>query len=203
MTTDKDLENSMMRDKEKPVMLRIKTDKSIRTKGRAPRVWNEHRLKQAYELALLGVSDERMAVVMGVNVNTISYWKRTNPRFLSSYMAGKDPANANVARHFYLNCIDRYVKEQIAAVNTKTGKVVKVWVKKFLRGDKWAQKQWLATKLKDIWAESQGNNPPPGNVININNMNAFSGLSTELIREIKKLQQMKGLIAHDNDQDQG
>jgi len=174
-------------------MLRIKKDKSIHTKGRAPRVWNEHRLKQAYELALLGVSDERMAIVMGVNVNTISYWKRTNPRFLSAYMAGKDPANAEVARNFYLNCIDRYVREQVVAVNTRTGKVVKVWVKKFLRGDKWAQKQWLATKLRDIWAESTKMEIVQTN-ININKLD-FSGLSTEELLLVKKLQ-IKQLTEH-------
>jgi hypothetical protein len=172
----------------------------IKTKGKAPKVWNEHRLVEVYELSLLGISDERMAIVMGVNVNTIAYWKRTKPEFLKAYLSGRDPVNAEVAKNFLLNCIDRYVEEEQVDVNTRTGKVYRTKVKRFVRGDKWAQKQWLATKLREIWAESSTKGEPAlQQIININNLNAFSGLSTELMLEIRKLQNIKGLEEHDGD----
>jgi len=155
------------------------------TKGKAPAVWNDKRCDQAYKLALLGATDKIMADVMGVHVTTIDYWKRKNKGgFLDALTKGKVAADAKVAECFFLNCIDRYVDDEIYHV--VAGRVVKTKTKTFVRGDKWAQKQWLATRQRGLWTEITKTENVQTN-ININKFD-FSGLSTKELELVKKLQ---------------
>lgn len=118
--------------------------------------WNNKRPDQAYMMGLLGYTIAKMAEVMGVSPKTIEYWTTNKPEFRERLLEGKEVATMLVAEAFYKNCLDRYVEEEECHVNTRTGQVVKVKVKKFVRGDKWAQRQFLAAKHKEVWGNIPG-----------------------------------------------
>lgn len=58
-------------------------------------------VKQAFQLALLGVTDAEMAAVFGIAESTLHLWKLEHPEFSESIDAGKAPADAKVAASLY------------------------------------------------------------------------------------------------------
>ena len=75
--------------------------------------WHPGRIEQAFGLALLGLTDAQMAAEMGVHQRTFDYWKKTNDEFLAKLNEGKIIADMRVVQGFYLNCLDRWVEEEI------------------------------------------------------------------------------------------
>ena len=74
--------------------------------------WNEGRPQQAFELALLGYTEQQIADEMGVAHQTIEYWKRAKPKFLEKLNKGRARADQKVVNAFYQNCLDRWVEEE-------------------------------------------------------------------------------------------
>lgn len=66
-----------------------------------PTAFRPEYVKQAYELALLGLTDAEMARVWGVSEQTVNAWKQDHFDFLESLQRGKDAADANVASRLY------------------------------------------------------------------------------------------------------
>jgi len=119
-----------------------------------PLKFRDEYIHMAYHLALLGATDQQMADIFQVNRQTINLWKRTRVEFSDALKKGKTEADAKVAYSFYQNCLDRYVEEEEAKVVGGVVEVVKV--KKFVRGDKWAQFRWLQTRQRNLgWSEAQ------------------------------------------------
>lgn len=146
--------------------------------------WNEDRPRQAYQMALCGLTNLQIAHVMDVSPDTITYWTRTNKDgFADMLRKGKEAADMKVAENFYLNCQDRYVEEEEA--HLYKGQVIKVKVKKFIQGDKWAQLKWLALRQRGAWTESQKIEIMQTN-LNITKID-FSNLSTEELMFAKKI----------------
>ena len=73
--------------------------KSVR-QGR-PTSYREEYAEKAYELSLLGLSDDRVAELFGVTATTLHNWKKQHPEFFESLKRGKDPADAKVARSLF------------------------------------------------------------------------------------------------------
>lgn len=59
----------------------------------------------AYEFALLGKTDEELAIVFGVNPDTIYEWDRVHPEFSETRARGKEIADAKVAASLYNRAI--------------------------------------------------------------------------------------------------
>ena len=66
-----------------------------------PSLFNPKFVKQAYELSLLGLTDEEMANVFDVSCATIYNWKRDFPEFLEATKRGKEQADAKVAMSLF------------------------------------------------------------------------------------------------------
>lgn len=82
------------------------TDTPRMTRGRSvghstKTKYSADRPRQAFELALLGATNEDMARVMDVSVQTIEYWCRTKPEFRNRMNEGKMAADAKVARALF------------------------------------------------------------------------------------------------------
>ena len=144
--------------------------------------WNDDRPRQAREMALLGLTDQQMAEVMGVAHDTLVYWKRNKPEFLEALAEGKEIADAKVVDSFYQNCLDRFV--DIEEVHVVKGVLKTVTRKKFIQGDKWAQAKWLAVRQRATWSETKNVALTQTN-ININKFD-FTGLSEEELLVLKK-----------------
>jgi hypothetical protein len=113
--------------------------------------YKQHYPELVFNMAILGLTEKEMATILGVCIETFNYWKKAKRGFGSKLEKGKRPANAKVARHFYLNCIDRYVEEeQVVVVDHE---IHKVKVKKFQKGNWQAQAKFLALRERALYAE--------------------------------------------------
>lgn len=66
-------------------------------KGGRPSRFDQKFIKQAYQLSLLGLTDEEMANVFDISTATIYNWKNAHPEFLEAIKRGKEQADAKVA----------------------------------------------------------------------------------------------------------
>jgi transcriptional regulator with XRE-family HTH domain len=149
-------------------------------------------------MALLGLTEKQMCDVMGIHQNTLTYWKSTNKSGIDEMIRrGKEEADMKVVESFYNNCIDRYVEEE--EVHVYKGQPIKVKVKKFIQGDKWAQARWLALRRKEQWSEVQR-----VEMLNLNlNLTKidFSGLTEEDLLLAKKIGLTQLQLAQDTSTD--
>jgi hypothetical protein len=154
-------------------------------------IYTQDHARQAYLLALYGVSEQAMAELWGIHINTLTDWKNSYPEFLQALRGGGILANVKVAEHFFLNCIDRYVDDE--EIHVWKGEIMRVPVRRFIQGDKWAQSRWLALKNRENWSEIQRIQIDQTN-ININKID-LSCLTNEELMLYKKLHQQQ-LSAH-------
>ena len=74
-------------------------------KGGRPGLFNPIFIKQAYQLAILGLTDKDMAAVFGVSEVTLNAWKKVHPEFLKSMWRAKAIADAKVAVALYTRAV--------------------------------------------------------------------------------------------------
>ena len=99
---DKEDRLEMIREKlqkgQKPQSAKIRKRKP--GAGR-PTLFKADILKQAENMAGLGVTEEQMAKIWGVSVRTLAYWKERNPEFLQAIESGKEKANLSMSQKLY------------------------------------------------------------------------------------------------------
>jgi hypothetical protein len=66
-----------------------------------PTLYRAELCEEAFNLSLLGKTDAEMALVFGVNEDTLNEWKRRHREFSVSITRGKDLADAKMARSLY------------------------------------------------------------------------------------------------------
>jgi cytidylate kinase len=110
--------------------------------------------EQAYELALLGAVDRELAHFFKVDVDTIDRWKKSHPEFLQKLEEGKMEADAKVAKSLYQCALGYHYEEEHVFVD-KTGTPQVVRVKKYKTRESWACKQWLQTRRRAEWSDTQ------------------------------------------------
>ena len=69
--------------------------------GGRPTSYRPEFAKQAYKLALLGMTDRQMAEFFGVTEQTLNNWKTSAPGFFESLINGRDIADADIAVSLY------------------------------------------------------------------------------------------------------
>jgi len=85
-------------------------------------------IRDAYQLALLGLNDSQIANFFNVVPSTINFWKKEHQLFDAAIRAGRERAD---------------------------GKVVKALLETALKGDVAAQKFWLSNRNKANWGAEQ------------------------------------------------
>lgn len=157
--------------------------------------WSPERVREVYELCLLGATDENVADVMGVDINTINLWKRTHPEFLESMRKGKTVADARVAASLYKRATGFWIEEE--DIKIYKGEIIRTPVRRYYPPDSWAAHKWLTVRQRTKWAEVTKTETTNTN-ININKLD-FSSLTPEqlaFVREIQTKQQQVALNAH-------
>ena len=145
--------------------------------------WNSDRVRQVKELALLGATDKQMAGVMGINVQTLDYWKRTKPIFAESLREGKMEADAKVAAALYKRATG--YKTIDYHFSSFKGDVTKTKYVKEIPADVIAAKTWLTIRQRELWADIM-RTESKNTQINITKLD-LSGLSTAELLLAKKL----------------
>jgi hypothetical protein len=179
-------------------MRRTKTNAIIVYGTSAPVKWCMDRIREVYELCLMGATDEDVASVMGVNINTISLWKRTHPEFRKAMNDGKVLADSKVAASLFKRATGFWIKE--AVVHMYRGEIIITPIDKYYPPDSWAANKWLTVRQRTKWAEISKIETINTN-INITKLD-LSNLTTEqlsFVREIQRSQQRKELDVHVTD----
>ena len=142
-----------------------KKKRNMRRKN--PPKWNEDRYRQAFELALLGLTEDQMAPVMNISLGTIEYWKRKKPSFLNALNEGKSLADAKVAHSLFQRAVgyshpDVHILSNRVKIFDEYGKVIEertepliVDIIKHYPPDSYACQKWLALRQRAKWADTQ------------------------------------------------
>jgi hypothetical protein len=125
--------------------------------------------QQAFKLALLGLSDERMADVFSISVDTLYEWKKVYPAFSEAILKGGDPADAIVADSLYklANGFEK-VTETVLVVD---GAIVHEPVVKYFPPSVAAANKWLANRQRKKWNDKIEITGPDGGPIQSVNLN--------------------------------
>jgi len=153
----------------------------------APSKYTNDLPKRAYRLALLGLSDEDLAVAFGIRVSTLYKWKVRHPDFAEALQKGKTEADSKVALSLYKKATGFVRKEKF--FRTSNGELLSAEYSRYYPPDTTAAIYWLKTRQKERWmdvnrTEVTGKNGQP---IDINHKVDLSDFTDQ---ELKTLEQI-------------
>jgi len=117
----------------------------------APTKYKPEYNKQAYQLCLVGYTDQQLAVFFEVSRSTLNEWRKLYPLFKESIVKGKCIADGNVAEKLY----NRATGYNLPEVNIRVikGKIVETKISKHYPPDTTAAIFWLKNRQKDAWRD--------------------------------------------------
>ena len=114
--------------------------------------WNNFRSAEGFKYALLGATDERIAALMDIDINTLNAWKRDHPEFGKALKDGKMKADAEVANALYRRATGFWV-DVVEPVVLKDGTIIEVSKRKYYPPDGMVGLKWMALRQRELWAE--------------------------------------------------
>jgi len=117
-----------------------------------PTLFREKYIDQAYQLALLGLTNDEMASVFGVARATFYNWQKEIPEFLDAIKSGKAPADGEVVASLRQRALGYSHAEM--KVFLHEGKIVEHVVTKHYPPDTAAMCFWLKNRQRRNWLES-------------------------------------------------
>ncbi|WP_299082756.1 hypothetical protein [uncultured Paraglaciecola sp.] len=105
----------------------------------------------AFKFCLLGVTDKRLAELLGVNESTVHQWKIDHPEFSESLRRGKDLADAEIANSMY-HAAKGYEHDAVHISNYQGDITVTDIVKRYPPDTK-AAVMWLKNRHPDKWRD--------------------------------------------------
>lgn len=105
----------------------------------------------AYQLCLMGATDDQIAGIIGVSDTTIDTWKKRHPTFLASLKRGKDSADAEIA-HALFHRARGYVHPE-TKVFCSEGDIITHDILKVYPPDTTACIFWLKNRQKKLWRD--------------------------------------------------
>lgn len=138
-------------------------DKDSRTriwtkKHGQPTLYKDDFPRQAFVLAMVGLTDKQMAQFFDVHVDTIDRWKRKYPEFSHALKEGKLVADAKVADALYNRALGYEVEEKTRMQGTDANGQEYDYtktVKKHIPGDVKAMTFWLMNRMPEVWASAK------------------------------------------------
>lgn len=115
--------------------------------------------KQAYHLALLGATDKDIARAFDVSEQTVNAWKQAQPEFLESLKAGKEKADATIAKSLFRRAQGYWhpaVKILTVPIGGNMGSRVEQvpYIERY-PPDTTAAIFWLKNRRPDLWRDKQ------------------------------------------------
>jgi hypothetical protein len=155
------LRKRRLKSKKLPTAVRVHARaKAIRQKRREkfqapakaePIYWPDH-IDEVRAIAMTGMTDDEMAISLGVKPELWESWKAFYPRFAEAIEAGRTNADAQVVAALHANAVGfKYITDEV--VKTRKGAQVIQVEKRFLP-ETGAQKFWL-TNRSSAWRQGQ------------------------------------------------
>lgn len=139
--------------------------KRTRKKTGPKGLFRANMVERAYELCLLGLRNQDLAIAFGVDVDRIDYWIRTRPEFAKAVRGGRVEADAKVAKALYeratgYSCPDTVILTNRVTEYDEDGKPLRTYTEplivptiKHYPPDGYSAQKWLAIRQRDYWAE--------------------------------------------------
>lgn len=130
--------------------------------------------ERARRLALLGLTDDELAIAFGVSPQTIQNWDDAHPEFLATRARGKADADAKVAERLYHRALGYFHDD--THITTFQGDVTETPIVKYYPPDTQAAALWLSNRQGGRWKlksstqqlDKDGNpTDPPAPVLNM------------------------------------
>lgn len=122
--------------------------------GRPP-AYQQLYVEKAYKLCLLGATDQEIADIFSVSVETLNDWKRTHADFSASFTHGKTDADANIAHSMYHRALGYSHKAVKIFMPAGATEPVYAEYTEHYPPDTAAAKHWLANRRGKDWREKQ------------------------------------------------
>lgn len=172
--------------------------------------FTEYHVRTVFYLALLGMTDEQMAVVFDISLSAFCSWKNKFPSFNEAIKKGKEQADAQAVYNLYQLCIGyEHPSEQIfcskekkyGQVDGKTvllsekPKIIRVPITKKYPPNEKAIEFWLKHRQQAMWSDKKDKNPR----VTLNQFNFdMKGLSLEELKVLQKLQAQNNMFGDEN-----
>lgn len=166
--------------------------------------FRDHHVRTVFYLALLGMTDEQMAVVFDISIQTFSQWKQKHPTFLEALKKGKEQADAQMVYSLYQAGIGyEHDAEQIFCSKEKTydpttgklisevPKIIRVPIRKQYPPNVKAAIKWLECRQPAQWSQKEDKNKKL--TLIQNNFNV-KDLSIEQLQLLKTIQAQNNLL---------
>jgi hypothetical protein len=111
--------------------------------------------KRAYNLSLLGLTDAEIATHFEVTEQTINNWKKEHEEFSLALKAGKEEADAKVAKSLYRRALGYSHKAVKIVADAKTGSEHVVPYTEHYPPDTTAAIFWLKNRKSSLWRDKQ------------------------------------------------
>lgn len=117
-----------------------------------PSKYKDEYCRIAYQMALLGATDQELALAFNTTEQTINNWKK-KPEFFESLKKGKEAADAEIADSLYQRA-KGYEHEDLY-ITQYQGNIVKEKIIKHYPPDSTAIIFWLKNRQPDKWRDRQ------------------------------------------------
>ena len=111
------------------------------------------RIDHVRAIAARGLSDDEMAVMLGVSEKLFDSWRRFYPEFNKAVEDGRTDPDMQVLAALHKNAIG-YERDEDVVVKTRRGAQI-VTVKQFYPGETSAQRYWLNNRMPKYWKDRQ------------------------------------------------
>jgi len=109
--------------------------------------------EQAYNYALLGVTDTQLSEFFGISEATLNTWKHEHPEFLESLKEGKAGADCKVAKSLYQRALGyEHPEDKIFPGNSEDGPLIVPTIKHY-PPDTTAAIFWLKNRQSGKWRD--------------------------------------------------
>jgi hypothetical protein len=162
--------------------------------------FKEFHVRTVFYLALLGMTNEQMAVVFDINASEFNSWLHKFPTFLEALKKGKEQADSQVVYSLYQAAIGfEHDSEQIfmskertfgkdaqgrSYVMKETPKIIRVPIVKKYPPSVKAALRWLEIRQPDQWSDRENKR---AKVSIIQNNYDIHDLSTEELKVLQKI----------------
>jgi hypothetical protein len=121
--------------------------------GRPSKYNKELHCKLAYQFALLGGTDKKIAEFLEITESTLNKWKLDHPEFSESLKKGKEVADANVTESLYNRAIGYAHPEEKVFIDK--GQIITYQTTKHYPPDTTAIIYWLKNRQPEVWRDKQ------------------------------------------------
>lgn len=111
--------------------------------------------KQAFKIAVLGATDQEMAVFFEISRETLGQWRIKHPKFLDSVYAGKDLLDKRVARSLFQRAVGYDYDAVKIFMPAGAENPVVVPYTAHVPPDPSAAKNWLCNRVPKEWRDRQ------------------------------------------------